>query len=43
MIDQVKIGCFLRELRKEKGKTQEEIAELYGISSRSVSRWENGD
>ncbi|MGN0395854.1 MAG: helix-turn-helix domain-containing protein [Coprococcus sp.] len=33
----------MRELRKEKGKTQEEIAEMYGISSRSVSRWENGN
>lgn len=43
MIEQVKIGNFLKELRKEKGKTQEEIAEMFGISSRSVSRWENGD
>lgn len=43
MIDQVKIGNFLKELRKEKGKTQEEIAEMFGISSRSVSRWENGN
>ncbi len=42
MIDQVKIGNFLRELRKEKGKTQEEIAGMYNVSSRSVSRWENG-
>ena len=43
MIDQAKIGAFLRELRKEKGKTQEEIAEQFGVSSRSVSRWENGN
>lgn len=43
MIDQVKIGKFLKDLRKEKGKTQEEIAEMYGISSRSISRWENGN
>ena len=42
MIDQVKIGNFLRELRKEKGKTQEEIAGMCNVSSRSVSRWENG-
>jgi len=42
VIDQVKIGNFLRELRKEKGKTQEEIAGMYNVSSRSVSRWENG-
>lgn len=43
MISQEKIGKFLKDLRKEKGKTQEEIAEMYGISSRSVSRWENGN
>ena len=43
MIDQIKIGKFLRELRKEQEKTQEEIAEICGVSSRSVSRWENGN
>lgn len=43
MIDQVKIGNFLKELRKENDKTQEEIAEMFGVSSRSVSRWENGN
>ena len=42
MIDQVKIGGFLRELRKEKELTQEQLAEKFGVSSRSVSRWENG-
>ena len=43
VVDQIKIGNFLKELRKEKDKTQEEIAELFGVSSRSVSRWENGN
>jgi len=43
MIDQVRIGAFLKSLRKEKNKTQEEIAEMFGVSSRSVSRWENGN
>ena len=43
MIDQIKIGGFLRELRKEKGLTQEQLAEKFGVSSRSVSRWENGN
>ena len=43
MIDQIKVGSFLRLLRKEKGKTQEELAEMLGVSSRSVSRWENGN
>ena len=43
MIDQIKIGSFLRELRKEKEITQEQLAEKFGVSSRSVSRWENGN
>jgi len=43
MIDQIKIGRFLRELRKEKELTQEQLAEKFGVSSRSVSRWENGN
>ena len=42
MIDQEKIGSFLRDLRKEKELTQEELAEKFGVSSKSVSRWENG-
>ena len=43
MIDQIKIGGFLKELRKEKELTQEQLAENFGVSSRSVSRWENGN
>lgn len=43
MIDQIKIGGFLKELRKEKELTQEQLAEKFGVSSRSVSRWENGN
>ena len=43
MVDKIKIGNFLRELRNEKNLTQEEIAEEFGVSSRSVSRWENGN
>ena len=42
-MDQIKIGEFLRELRKEKNQSQEQIAERFGVSSRSVSRWENGN
>ncbi|MGN1414471.1 MAG: helix-turn-helix domain-containing protein [Anaerovoracaceae bacterium] len=41
-MDQVKIGGFLRDLRKEKGFTQEQLAEQFGISRRTVSRWETG-
>ncbi len=42
LMDQKKIGRFLKELRSEKGLTQEQFAEELGVSNRSVSRWENG-
>ncbi|WP_026665303.1 helix-turn-helix domain-containing protein [Butyrivibrio sp. FC2001] len=42
-MDQQKIGGFLKELRKGKGLTQEQLAEQFGVSSRTVSRWENGN
>ena len=42
-MDQKKIGSLLKELRKEKGLTQEQFAEIVNVSSRTVSRWENGN
>lgn len=41
-MDQKKIGRFLKELRKEKGLTQEQFAEKLNVSGRTVSRWETG-
>jgi len=41
-MDQRKIGSFLKELRKEKGLTQEQLAEKMSVSGRTVSRWETG-
>lgn len=41
-MDQIKIGRFFGELRKEKGLTQEQLAENFGVSRRTVSRWETG-
>ena len=41
-MDQLKIGRFLKDLRKEKGLTQEQLAEQFHISRRTVSRWETG-
>ncbi len=42
-MNQQKIGCFLKALRKEKGLTQEQFAEIVNVSNRTVSRWENGN
>ena len=39
-MDQKKTGEFLKQLRKEKGLTQEQLAEHIVVSGRTVSRWE---
>lgn len=36
-------GLLLKELRNEKGLTQEQFAEIVNVSNRTVSRWENGN
>ena len=41
-MDQEKIGKFIASLRKEQKLTQEQLAEKLGVTSKSVSRWENG-
>lgn len=41
-MDQIKIGSFIKELRKEQNLTQEELAEKFGVARRTVSRWETG-
>ena len=42
-MDQQKVGSFLKELRKEKDITQEQLAEQLNVSGRTVSRWETGN
>lgn len=37
------IGQFLRELRKEKSMTQEELGERVGVTNKTISKWENGN
>lgn len=41
-MDQIKIGAFLRELRKQRELTQEQLAQRLNVSARTVSRWETG-
>ena len=41
-MDLMKIGKLLQDLRKERGLTQEQLAERTGVARRTVSRWETG-
>ena len=42
-MDQVKIGRFIKAMRKEKNLTQREVAERLSISEKTVSKWETGN
>ncbi len=42
-MDAKKIGMFLKELRNEKGMTQEQLGEKIGVSNKTISRWETGN
>ena len=42
LVNPKEIGAFLKQLRNEKGITQEQLAEILGVSGRTVSRWETG-
>ncbi len=41
-MNQQKMGAFLKKLRNEKDLTQEQLAERFNTTRRSVSRWETG-
>lgn len=41
-MDQIKIGKFIAQLRKEQNMTQLELATKLGITDRAISKWENG-
>lgn len=41
-MNQVKIGKFIADKRKEKKLTQQQLAEKLGVSDRAISNWENG-
>lgn len=42
-MDQIKIGKFIQERRKEKRLAQSELAEKLDVTDRAVSKWENGN
>ena len=41
-MNQKRTGEFLKQLREEKKLTQEQLAEKFFVSGRTVSRWETG-
>ena len=41
-MDQVKIGRFIADRRKQANLTQVQLAEKLGITDRAVSKWERG-
>ena len=41
-IDRERFGSFLSELRREKGFTQQELADKLFVSNKAVSKWERG-
>ncbi len=41
-MDQIKIGKFIAQLRKDKNLTQLDLATALGVTDRAVSKWENG-
>lgn len=41
-MNQKKTGSFIGSMRREKGYTQNQIAEMMGISDKTVSKWECG-
>lgn len=42
-MNQQKTGEFLKRLRKSKNMTQEQLAEHFYVSPRTISRWETGN
>jgi len=41
-MDLIRIGAFIKEKRKEKGMTQQELAAKLHVTDRAVSKWEVG-
>lgn len=43
LMDQIKIGKFIAEMRKEQDLTQKDLADALGISNKTISKWECGN
>ena len=41
-MDQIKIGKFIAECRKQKNLTQMQLSEKLGITDKAISKWERG-
>lgn len=41
-MNQISIGKFINQKRKEKNLTQEQLAEKIGVSNKTISKWECG-
>ena len=41
-MDQIKIGKFIAQQRKEQNLTQRELGEKLGVSYKAESKWETG-
>lgn len=42
-MDTKMVGQFLKELRRERSMTQEELGERVGVTNKTISKWENGN
>ena len=42
-MDQIRIGKFIASQRKRKQMTQQQLADILGISNKTVSKWECGN
>ena len=42
-MDSKSVGAKITKLRKEKGYTQAELADILSVSNKTISRWETGD
>ena len=41
-MDAIKVGNFIKELRKKNNLTQSALAKKYGVTYQAVSKWERG-